>query len=73
MTTYYDIVLKEANSALRFPNFKIGDVVQKLMARMPDNQALEVWELQTINDMRCNDNHQSPIKYWNRDIIKFIR
>jgi hypothetical protein len=64
MMTYYDNVLKEGNTALRFPSFKNGDSDQKLVASMPDDQALGEIELHTLEDMRCNDNHQRPIKYW---------
>jgi hypothetical protein len=63
MNTDYDKVLKEESIALRCPSFKIGDVVQKLMASIPDDQAVGEWELHTIKDMRWNDNHQRPSKH----------
>jgi hypothetical protein len=73
MKTDYDNVVKEANTALSFPSFKNGDGVQKLVASMPDDMALREWELHTLEDMRWNDNHQHPIEYWSRDIIKSMR
>jgi len=73
MKTYYDNVLKEADTALHFESIKNGDGVQKLVASMPDDEALGEWELQTLEDSRWNDTHQWPIIYWSRDIIKSIR
>jgi hypothetical protein len=73
MNTYYDNMLEEENITLCFPRFKNGDRVQKLIASMPDDQALCKWELQIHKDMRWNDDLQHPIKYWSRDIIKTIR
>jgi len=73
MKTYYDNVLKGQNTPLRFPSFRNGDGVQKLMAKMPDDQTLGEWELHTLEDMRWNDNHQRPIKGCHWDIIKSMR
>jgi hypothetical protein len=40
---------------------------------MPDDQALGEWELHTLKDMRWNDNHKCPTKYWSGDIIESMR
>jgi hypothetical protein len=40
---------------------------------MPDDLAHGQWELHTLQDMRWNENHQCPIKYWSRDIVKSMR
>ena len=73
MKMNYDTMLKDENTALRFPSFKNGDGFQKLVASMPDDHALGEWELHTLEDLRWNNNHQQPIKYRSRDIIKSIR
>jgi len=73
MKTYYDNLLKEDNTGLHFPSFENGIGIQMVVASMPDDQALGEWELRTLEDMRWNDNHQHPIKYCSREIIKSIR
>jgi len=73
LKTYYDNVLKEENTPLRFPSFNNSDGVKKLVASMPDDQALGEWELHTLQDMRWNTNHQRPIRYCSRDIITSVR
>ena len=73
MKRYYDNVLMEENHALHFPMFKNGDSVQKLVASMPDDQAYGECEQHTREDMRRNDNHQRPLKFWSRDVIKSMR
>jgi hypothetical protein len=70
MKTNYDNVLKEENTALRFPSFKNRNDFQKLVASMPDDQAVGEWEPHTLEDMRWNDNHQRLIKYCSWDSIK---
>jgi hypothetical protein len=57
MKTYYNNVPKEDNTALRFPRFKNGDCVQKLVASMSDDLALAEWELHTLEDMKWKDNY----------------
>jgi hypothetical protein len=73
MKTYYDNKLKVENTALHFRSFKNGNGVQKRVTTTQDDQALGEWELHILQDMRWNDNHQRPIKYWSRDIIKSMR
>jgi len=73
MKTYYDKVLKKENTVLRFPRFKNGHRVQKLVASIPNDQPLSEWELHTLKDMRWNDNHQCPVKHWSQAIIKTMR
>jgi hypothetical protein len=73
MKTFYDNVLNEQNTALRFPTFKHGYAVQNLVASMPDDQSPGKLELHTLEDMRWNDNHQRLMKYWSQDIFECMR
>jgi hypothetical protein len=73
MKMYDNNVLKQEDTALHFVSFRNGDGVQKFVASMPDDQALGEWDLHILEDMRCNDNHQWPIKYRSQDIIKSMR
>jgi hypothetical protein len=73
MKTYYDNMLMEENTSLRFPGCKKRDGIQQLAPTMPDDQSCGKWELHTFEDMRWNDNHQRPIKYSSRDIISSMR
>jgi len=73
MKTFYDNLPMEENTALRCLSFNNGDGIQTLVASMADDLALWEWELHTLEDMRLNWNHQRPIKYWSRDIIRSMR
>jgi hypothetical protein len=70
---YYDSMLKEENAAQGFPTIKNRYGFQKLMGLMPVDQAVGERELHTVEDMKCNENHHDPIKYWSREIIKGMR
>lgn len=51
MMTYNNDMLQEELPALRSPSFDNGDGIKKLMAGMPDDQALREWKLQTLKDI----------------------
>jgi len=73
MKTFYDTILNEGNTALHLQSFKDRDRVQMLVASMADYLALREWKLQTLEDMKSNQNHQRAIKYYSRHIIKSMR
>jgi hypothetical protein len=70
MQTYYENLLKEENTNLRFPRAKNRDGVLYLVASITEDQDLGELELHTLEDMTCNDNRQHPIKFCSRDINK---
>jgi len=70
---YYHNMRQEENPTLCFLSFKTEDWVLMLVATKSDVLAVGEWELQTLEDMRWNDNYQRPIKYWSRDILKSMR
>jgi len=67
---YYEHMLKEQNTALRFGSFTNGDGIPVIVPRVSDNLAIGEWERHTLEDMICNDTHQPLIMYWSCDIIK---
>jgi hypothetical protein len=73
MKIYYDNVLKEENTAVHCRRFKNGDGIQKLVASMSADLDFGEWDLHTLEDLKWNDNHQHPMKYWSRDIINSRR
>jgi len=73
MNTHYDHMLKEVNMALCVPGLKYRDGIRKIMAGMPEDEPHRELELHTLEDMRWNDNHQCPIKYWSWHIITSMR
>ena len=73
MKTYNDNGLMEKNNTLRFPSFKNRNGVQKIVTSMPDDHTIGQSELNTLDDMRWNENQQRPINYRSRDSIKSIR
>jgi len=64
LKTYYDNVLQEENTTLRFPSFRQVDGVQKVLPGTPDDQVVGEWEPNTLEDIRSNDNHRCSIIYW---------
>jgi hypothetical protein len=58
---------------MRFPSFKIRDYVRQLVFSITDGQALENWQLHTLEDMICIDNQQHHSIYWSPYIIKSLR
>jgi len=63
--TYCDNALKQENTALCFATYEKRIAIKNRVARMPDGLALGELELHTPEDIKSNDNHQCPIKYWN--------
>ena len=69
---YYNQV-KEEYTEVDYPSFINGNGVYKVVGSMPDDQAFGEWKLHTLKNMRCHDNHECPLKYWSREIIKSMR
>ena len=73
MKTFNDTVQREEYTTLCVICFNNRDGMQKLMACMPDDEALGKFKLHVLKDMRWNVNYQCLIKYWSGNIIRSMR
>jgi hypothetical protein len=68
----YDNVPKKESTVLDFQRFSSRNGIQKLLACIPDDQALSEWKRYTLNGIWQHDCSKHPIKYCSQDINEIM-